>query len=149
MRSSTALRSVPLDSPVDKYAPVLGQPVPIRIPPADCLRLAARGRCDLAPADVLALLAQDVEGERLRVKQMGEQIDALRAMLFSKNDPSPSNTLALIERLNRIRLQEQAELRHSMALLHDMTSPRQTAVQVERVEVNASQAAVNLGGKRG
>jgi hypothetical protein len=136
MKASTTLRSVPLEAPVDKYAPVLGQPFPVRIPPAECLRLAAKGRRDLDPSDVLALLAEDVAAERLRIKQMADQIDALRSMLFGKNDPAPTTTLGLIEKLNRVRLQEQSELRHSMALLHEMTTPKQAAVLLERVQVN-------------
>jgi len=146
MKSNTSLHSVPLNAPVDKYAPVEGQPFPVRIPAEECLRLAARKRRDLEPEDVLALLAGDIAAERLRIKQMGDQIDALRSMLFGKFDPAPSNTLALIERVNRIRLLEQAELRHSLGLLQQMVASRQGAFQLDRVEFNDKEAIVGLGG---
>jgi hypothetical protein len=146
MKSNTSLHSVPLNPPVDKYAPVEGQPFPVRIPAEECLRLAARKRGELEPEDVLALLAGDIAAERLRIKQMGDQIDALRAMLFGKFDPAPSNTLALIERLNRIRLLAQAELRHSLGLLHQMVGSRQVSLQLDQIEFHGKEATIGLGG---
>ena len=148
MASNQALRSL---SPVDLTEQqdfVQGQPFPVPLSPGLRLRMAAEGTRKLEPDDLVALLSQQVSGEMTRVNQLSDQTDTLTAMLFSKTDASPSALLAIIEQLGRIRVRQQAELRRSLGLLHHMVAPSLPTVRLQQVQVNAQQAAVNLGGKR-
>jgi hypothetical protein len=125
-----------------------GEPIQIRTPPHECLRLAAKGKRDLEPSDVIALLSEFIEEERARIRQQGRVIDSLTEMLFQNVNVRPDDTLSLLERLNHIRLQQQAELRRSLGLLHQMVSPSAGSVSIHGVEVDADEPPVELGGKR-
>jgi hypothetical protein len=110
--------------------------------------MAAEGTRKLDPEDLIALVSQQVSAEMTRVNQLSGHTDALTAMFFTKHDASPSALLAIIEQLSRIRIRQQAELRRSLGLLHHMVAPSLPTVRLQQVQVNAQQAAVNLGGKR-
>jgi hypothetical protein len=125
-----------------------GAPIQVRIPPYECLRLAAKGKRDLEPSNVIALLSESIEVERARIRHLGNVVDSLTEMLFANTNVRPADTASLIERLNHVRLQQQAELRRSLGLLHHMVSPSAGSVSIHGVEVDGDEPSVELGGKR-
>jgi hypothetical protein len=145
--NEATLRSVPLDGHAHTPVGVPGVPFQVRIPPYECLRLAAKGKRALEPSDVIALLSESVEAERARIKQLGDVIDTLTQALFSSANVRTADTVLLIERFNHVRLQQQGELRRSLGLLHQMVSPRAGSVSIQAVEIDADEASVELGGK--
>jgi len=147
MASNQALRHL---SPVDlteQQGFVQGEPFPVPLSPGLRLRMAAEGTRKLDPEDLIALVSQQVSAEMTRVNLLSDQTDTLTAMLFSKTDASPSALLGILEQLSRIRIRQQAELRRSLGLLHHIVSPSLPTVRLQQVQVNAAQAAVNLGGR--
>ena len=146
MKSLPKLRSVPLDGLARTQVGKPCAPIQVRIPPFECLRLAAKGRRELEPADVIALLSESVETERARIRHLGDVVDSLTQMLFANGNVRPADTASLIERLDHVRLQQQAELRRSLGLLHQMVSPSAGSVSIHGVEVEADEPPVNLGG---
>lgn len=148
MKSSPKLRSVPLDGLAPAPAGKPSVPFQVRIPPHECLRLAAKGKRDLKPSDVIALLSESIEAERARIKHLGDVVDSLTQMLFANGNVRPADTASLIERLNHVRLQQQAELRRSLGLPHNMVSPSAGSVSIRGLEIDADEAPVDLGGKR-
>ena len=137
MKSSSTLRSVPLAGLFPAQVSKPGGPFEVRIPPYECLRLAAKGRRHLQPSEVIALLSESVESERARIKQLGDVVDKLTQSLFADGNVRLAGTVLLIERLNHVRLQQQGELRRSLGLLHQMVSPSAGAVTIQGVEPDA------------
>ena len=148
MASNQALNCVSTIALAEQQSFVQGEPFPVPLSPGLRLRMAAEGTRKLDPDDLVALLSQQVSAEMTRVNQLSDHTDALTAMFFTKHDASPSALLAIIEQLSRIRIRQQAELRRSLGLLHHMVAPSLPTVRLQQVQVNAQQAAVNLGGKR-
>ena len=148
MKSSPTLRSVPRNGLPPAPLGKPGVPFEVRIPPYECLRLSAKGKRAIRSSEVIALLSESVESERARIKHLGEVVDSLTQMLFVDNNVRPADTTSLIERLTHVRLQQQAELRRSLGLLHQMVSPSAGSVSIQGVEVDGDDAPLELGARR-
>lgn len=115
------------------------------LPPRTALALAAEGQLEVsqdALTGLLAGLALDVHN---RSGVVGKRVDDLLEMVFAGGaggQVDPAAVLDLVERLSRLHLGQQAELRRTVELLSRITRPSRPRVTVQAAgqQVNISAA---------
>jgi len=154
IRTNNAL----LGPETDRSLSVLSEATPLRR-----LQEAGKGGRKVDPDDVLGVLAGIAAEQASAARDLQERLSELMQMLLANASSSPAATLALIERLSKIHLQQQAQVERTLALLHQLVTPAVPPV-VNVVAVNTGArsvrprcsskthavrlAAVNLGGAK-